>query len=287
MSDKPRLQLKIVGMDCAEEVTILKRAVGPVVGGEDKLAFDILNAKMTVLASDDLQLEHVIAAVGRTGMRAEPWSREPAVAKDANLWNRHGRTLTTITSGFLLVLGFLWSAYTGGGVLEAFRHDLPLASKAFYVAAALSAGWFVLPRAWFALRRFSPDMNLLMTVAAFGAVGIGEWFEAAAVYFLFAVSLLLESWSVGRARRAVEALLGLTPTVVRVLEEDGKIREQPPDQVLPGAIKVLFVALTFAGRASLWAAIAADMDVSLLVIFNALRLLRSAPAWSVRETRRI
>jgi Cd2+/Zn2+-exporting ATPase len=40
------------------------------------------------------------------------------------------------------------------------------------------------------------------------------------------------------------------------------------------AVKALFVALTFGGFASLWAAIAADMGVSLLVIFNALRLLR-------------
>jgi Cd2+/Zn2+-exporting ATPase len=38
-------------------------------------------------------------------------------------------------------------------------------------------------------------------------------------------------------------------------------------------VKVLFVALTFAGRATLWSAIAADMGVSLLVIINALRLL--------------
>jgi Cd2+/Zn2+-exporting ATPase len=40
------------------------------------------------------------------------------------------------------------------------------------------------------------------------------------------------------------------------------------------AVKALFVVLTFAGAASLWVAIAADMGVSLLVIFNALRLLR-------------
>jgi hypothetical protein len=38
-------------------------------------------------------------------------------------------------------------------------------------------------------------------------------------------------------------------------------------------VKVAFVALTLAGHASLWAAIAADMGVSLLVVFNALRLL--------------
>ena len=40
------------------------------------------------------------------------------------------------------------------------------------------------------------------------------------------------------------------------------------------AVKALFVALTFLGAASLWAAIAADMGASLLVVANALRLLR-------------
>jgi Cd2+/Zn2+-exporting ATPase len=42
-------------------------------------------------------------------------------------------------------------------------------------------------------------------------------------------------------------------------------------------IKALFVGLTFAGMASLWAAIAADMGASLLVIFNGLRLLHARP----------
>ncbi len=41
-------------------------------------------------------------------------------------------------------------------------------------------------------------------------------------------------------------------------------------------VKALFAALTFAGYASLWAAIAADTGASLLVIFNGLRLLRAA-----------
>ena len=40
------------------------------------------------------------------------------------------------------------------------------------------------------------------------------------------------------------------------------------------SIKAIFVALTFFGYASLWAAIAADMGASLLVIFNGLRLLQ-------------
>jgi len=40
-------------------------------------------------------------------------------------------------------------------------------------------------------------------------------------------------------------------------------------------VKAVFVILTFSGHGSLWAAIAADMGVSLLVIANALRLLRA------------
>ena len=40
-------------------------------------------------------------------------------------------------------------------------------------------------------------------------------------------------------------------------------------------VKALFVVLTFAGYASLWAAIAADMGASMLVIFNGLRLLQA------------
>ena len=40
------------------------------------------------------------------------------------------------------------------------------------------------------------------------------------------------------------------------------------------AVKAIFVALTFLGAASLWAAIAADMGAALLVVANSLRLLR-------------
>ncbi|MEJ2378264.1 MAG: heavy metal translocating P-type ATPase, partial [Pseudolabrys sp.] len=44
------------------------------------------------------------------------------------------------------------------------------------------------------------------------------------------------------------------------------------------AVKAAFVLLTFVGYATLWGAIAADVGASLLVVFNALRLLRSSSA---------
>ena len=241
MTAQSTQKFKINGMDCAEEVAILKRELGPLVGGEDNLTFDILNAKMTVVASDRLQSEDIVAAVARTGMNAERWSDRPDQSADQSVWQRHGRGIATAMSGVFLALGFLLNVYLAGSLWAAIggetasgEHTLPTASKGLYLAAALAAGWFVFPRAWLALRRFSPDMNLLMTVAVIGAIGIGEWFEAGAVYFLFSVSLLLESWSVGRARRAVEALLDLTPTVVHVLGPDGGALDKPPEEVLPG-----------------------------------------------------
>jgi Cd2+/Zn2+-exporting ATPase len=63
-------------------------------------------------------------------------------------------------------------------------------------------------------------MNLLMVVAVAGALALGEWLEAATVAFLFALSLALEAWSVGRARRAITALLALEPEQARVLAAD-------------------------------------------------------------------
>jgi Cd2+/Zn2+-exporting ATPase len=105
--------------------------------------------------------------------------------------------------------------------------------RLIYAAAIVCGAWFVAPKAWFALRRMRPDMNLLMTIAVIGAILIGEWFEAATVAFLFALSLTLEAWSVARARRAVEALMDLASPVVRV-QENGQIVERAPADVAVG-----------------------------------------------------
>ena len=47
--EAPPLVFKVRGLDCAEEVAVLRREVGPLVGGADNLAFDVLNGRMTVL----------------------------------------------------------------------------------------------------------------------------------------------------------------------------------------------------------------------------------------------
>ena len=64
------VSFRIHGMDCAEEVAILKRALADHVP-EDNLRFDVLSGRMTVPEGVAAQL--VVDAVRATGMRAEPW----------------------------------------------------------------------------------------------------------------------------------------------------------------------------------------------------------------------
>jgi Cd2+/Zn2+-exporting ATPase len=234
----PPLRFKVHGLDCAEEVAVLKRELGPLVGGEDRLTFDILNAEMTIAPDAGVTADQVVGAVSRTGMRAEPWTEGGSAPAAGGYWERNRRTILTVASGGFLAAGFAAHAVTVG-VRTAFAGEHggwpPPVVVACYAASILAGVWAVLPKAWVAARRLAPDMNLLMVVAVCGAVGIGEWVEAATVAFLFALSLALEAWSVGRARRAVAALMDLAPPAARLVHPDGREEAVPPAAVPVGA----------------------------------------------------
>jgi Zn2+/Cd2+-exporting ATPase len=219
------LHLRVHGMDCVDEVAVLRRQLGPIVGGEDKLVFDLLKGRMSIPAAA-ATVDTIVRAVAKTGMRAEPWiettDRERATRRGTD------RTRLTAASGLFTAAGFVLHAALAGRISAALGSEgvgpasgVPGTAQVAYALAIAAGFWLILPRAWYAARTLRPDMNLLMTMAVIGAVGIGEWFEAATVAFLFAVSLALETWSVGRARRAVEALLELAPDTVRLVVPGG------------------------------------------------------------------
>src|SRR5262249_41960834 len=74
--------------------------------------------------------------------------------------------------------------------------------------------------------------------AVAGAMALGQWSEAAAVIFLFAVAQTLESRTLDRARRAIRALLDLTPTTALLHDAAGD-RRVDVDAIAPGTIIVV------------------------------------------------
>ncbi len=103
-----------------------------------------------------------------------------------------------------------------------------------FALGTVSGGVLVVPHALSSLRQLRLDMNVLMVVAVAGAWWLGEGAEGASVVFLFSLSELLESWSVGRARGAVKSLLALTPETALRRTPDGSTEEVPSAQVLVG-----------------------------------------------------
>lgn len=234
-----RLVFLMRDMDCAEEIGTLRRELGGV-PGVGELAFDLLGRRLTVeVHPSGPSSEALLAILRRTGMTAEPWvegSASPAQAGHGKQW----RALSTALSGTCVVAGLAWQVSVDGwGAAlgtSATSAGPPLAARAAYAVAAAAGAWFVLPKAYLALRRLRPDMNLLMCIAVAGAIGIGEWLEAAAVSFLFALSLALEAWSTGRARHAIAALMALSPTRARVLDADGSEQFVEAAGVASGAL---------------------------------------------------
>ena len=82
------------------------------------------------------------------------------------------------------------------------------------------------------------DENFLMTVATFGAFGIGEYSEAVAVMLFYQVGELFQSYAVNRSRQSITELMDICPEYANI-EEDGQLKQVDPDDVEVGDIIVV------------------------------------------------
>lgn len=129
----------------------------------------------------------------------------------------------TIVSGTCIALAL------GSGLLP----RLAVVRAGLLVAAALIAGVDIALRAWASLWRRQLTIELLITLAALGALTIGEDWEAAAVTFLFVLGAQLETRMLARTRQALAQLLELAPSRAIVVRDD-QPEEVTPEQVQPG-----------------------------------------------------
>ena len=112
-------------------------------------------------------------------------------------------------AGVLLLAGYL-IGWTHG----------PRPVELVLLSAALAVGAFTfVPSTLRRLVRGQIGVGTLMTIAAVGAVILGEVGEAAMLAFLFSISEGLEEYSLARTRRGLRALLSLVPDEATVLRD--------------------------------------------------------------------
>ncbi|MDE0610817.1 MAG: heavy metal translocating P-type ATPase [Anaerolineaceae bacterium] len=120
----------------------------------------------------------------------------------------------------------------GGGVLLTLLASLTLALPILlvfsaYTLALLIALWPVTRSGLDAMRRRRAfNINLLMTIAALGAIALGEHLEAAAVVILFSLGEALEGYNMGRTRASLRSLMQLAPELALRLH-DGQESQVP------------------------------------------------------------
>ncbi len=137
----------------------------------------------------------------------------------------YGRWAIPVVSGALILISFFVARGLGSDAW----------SNAFMVAAAVVAGTPIVTKAARALMARVIGIDLLVSVAAIGAVIIGEYWEAAAVTFLFAIGHALESATLNKTRSALAELVAVAPDVAVVMR-DGVQVEVPAASVAMGEI---------------------------------------------------
>ncbi len=228
--DSKPITFRIQGMDCPDCAASLEKAVRalPEVASAE-LSF--ATAKLVVTPSDGQKLAgqdsdshnlattivELAASMGYGATIDRPMTGQP-VPSDRNwrTWLRtHRRDATVALAAILMLLAFVWQL-SGG---------LVLVSRVLYSVAIVVGGFYIARAGWTALRTSkSLDMNVLMTIAAVGAMAVGEVEEGAVTVLLFSLGELLENYSLDKARNAVRTLMDLAPAVATVVREDGQVR---------------------------------------------------------------
>jgi len=125
-----------------------------------------------------------------------------------------------------------------GGLVAGWLDAATAVTWTSYAVSYALGGWYGLRAGLQTLRHGGVDIDLLMILAALGALSIGAPFEGAMLLFLFSLSNVLQHYAIGRSRRAIEALLTLRPETARVRRGEDT-EEVPVDAVETGDIFVV------------------------------------------------
>lgn len=229
------LRYFVNNMDCADCANKVQGVVTRLAGvGEPRVNFttQMLSLTLDETRTPRASLEQALRSIGyppelqgEVNPTSSTASTTPVAPRPARVelpWYQTGKGRNVLLTGGLLVLALLFSLIAPGFAFWA------------YAAATAIGTWPLLRKAVASARLGEPfTINTLISVAAIGAIAIGEAAEGALVVFLFAIGELLENVAAGRARAGIQALAALAPKTALLLE-GGQTREVPVEGLQVG-----------------------------------------------------
>ncbi|CAM1652141.1 unnamed protein product [Bartonella apihabitans] len=226
IDDDPRLEVgndslwRVEGMDCAACARTITTALERMSGVENvhvSLTRERLSLKADKSRVSPEEIEKTVASLGYRLLKID--NNQPREQQEEKYWYQTQKGQAAILSGVLLALAYIASTF------------LPHWSFWFFTIAALAALLPVAKRAFAALKNGSPfTIEMLMTIAAIGAIFINATQEAAVVVFLFCVGEVLEGVATGHARAGIKSLSKLAPKTAWK-EVNGKLEEVPAESL--------------------------------------------------------
>ncbi|HEX9895952.1 MAG TPA: heavy metal translocating P-type ATPase [Gemmatimonadales bacterium] len=215
----PVREFRVAGMDCASCAAAIERAVRPLPGVRG-VQVDVMGGTVRVGREAGYGNADLALAIRSAGYSVQ----EQTV--DARGVDR-GRLIAAGASGLLLLAGQVmgWTS-------------VALSPIPVFLLSVVAGAWYVVPKGIRSARDVALDINVLVTIAAAGAMVLGQWAEAAAVMFLFSVAELLESFAMSRARKAIQALVKLAPREAAV-RRGGTVITVPVADVQIGEVVVV------------------------------------------------
>lgn len=204
-SDRPALtshqfRWQIAGMDCPSCARKIETAVQRLPQVQQARVI-FASEKLVVDADHDIRatIEQVVKNAGFTLASNDPQS----IPQPESRWQEN--------IGLLLLGGLMLASWLLSQVS-------PVWGDRLFIATTLVGLAPIARSAWQLLRNGSPfTIEMLMTLAAAGALVIGAHAEAAMVLLLFQLGERLEAYAAARARRGVTALMALRPdTATRI-----------------------------------------------------------------------
>ena len=238
-------RLRVEGMDCASCATKIENAMLRLPGiadvavsvtrgsvtvthdcggvGEETIRNQISNLGYRVIRSQWEQNHSHGAGKEASAEHIETHSHIHDHAPSDQAWWTTREGMLTIASGVALAAAF------------AVGKAAPVTEHWAFLLAMLVGLLPIGRRAISAARAGTPfSIEMLMSIAAVGAVFIGATEEAATVVFLFLIGELLEGVAASRARASIQSLTKLVPKTAR-LEENGQVQEVQADSLKVGA----------------------------------------------------